>query len=118
VCDRRKLRVNVGKSKVMRCSRNDDVSRISVLLDGELSMEVQWVKCLGLHVEKDELVETKVKSRVKEGCKVFGALKRVMKCRTLGMKKKIGLYEGAVISTVLYMGLRGESVREKKVECL
>jgi hypothetical protein len=73
VCDRRKLRVNVGISKVMRCSRNDDASRISVLLNGELLEEVQCFKYLGSHVEKDELVETEVKSRVKEGCRVLGA---------------------------------------------
>jgi len=41
VCDRRKLRVNRGKSKVMRYSRKDDASRISVLLNGELLEEVQ-----------------------------------------------------------------------------
>ena len=41
VCERRKRRVNVGKSKVMRCSRNVDASRISVLLNGELLEEVQ-----------------------------------------------------------------------------
>ena len=41
VCDRRKLRGNVGKSKVISCSRNDDASRIGVLLKGELLEEVQ-----------------------------------------------------------------------------
>ena len=58
----------MDKRKVMRCSRDDDASRISVLLNGELLEEIQWFKYLGSHVEKDELVETKVKSRVKEGC--------------------------------------------------
>ena len=46
VCDRRKLRVNVGKSKVMRCSRNDDARRISALLIGEVLEEVQCFKYL------------------------------------------------------------------------
>ena len=62
VCDRSMLRVNVGKRKVMRCSENDDASRISVLLNGELLEEVQCFEDLGSHVEKDELVETEVKS--------------------------------------------------------
>ena len=87
VCERRKLRVNVGKSKVMRCSRDVDASRISVRLNGELLEEVQCFKYLGSQVEKIELVETEVKSRVKEGCKVLGALKSVMRCRTLGIYK-------------------------------
>ena len=32
VCERRKLRVNVGKSKVMRCTRNEDGARLNVVL--------------------------------------------------------------------------------------
>ena len=35
VCERRKLRVNVGKSKVMRCSRYVNVGRMHVRLNGE-----------------------------------------------------------------------------------
>ena len=119
VCERRKLRVNVGKSKVMRCSRDVDASRISVRLNGELLEEVQCFKYLGSQVEKIELVETEVKSRVKEGCKVLGALKSVMRCRTLGMEAKRGLYEGVVLPTVLYgaetWGVRAEERRRLNV---
>ena len=35
VCERRKLRVNVGKSKVMRCSRYGNVDRIHMILNSE-----------------------------------------------------------------------------------
>jgi hypothetical protein len=119
VCERRKLRVNVGKSKVMRCSRTVDASKISVTLNGELLEEVQCFKYLGSHVEKTELVETEVKARVKEGCKVLGALKSVMSCRTLGMEAKRGLYEGVVVPTVLYgaeaWGVRAEERRRLNV---
>ena len=31
VCERRKLRVNVGNSKVMRCTRNEDGARLNVV---------------------------------------------------------------------------------------
>ena len=83
----------MGKSIVMRFSNNGGASRIGVRLNGELLEEVQCFKYLGSQVEKMELVETEVKSRVKEGCKVLGALKSVMSCRTLGMEAKRGLYE-------------------------
>ena len=33
VCERRKLRVNVGKSKVMRCSRSGNWGRMHVILN-------------------------------------------------------------------------------------
>ena len=35
VCERRRLRVNVGKSKVMRCSRYGNGDRMHVILNGE-----------------------------------------------------------------------------------
>ena len=47
VCERRKLRVNVGKSKVMRCTRNEDGARLNVMLNGEALEEVDQFKYLG-----------------------------------------------------------------------
>ena len=35
VCERRKLRVNVGKSKVMTCSRYGNGGRMHVILNGQ-----------------------------------------------------------------------------------
>ena len=40
VCEIRKLRVNVGKSKVMRCPRYDNGDRMPVILNGEPLEEV------------------------------------------------------------------------------
>ena len=40
VCERRKLRVNGGKSKVMRCSRYGNGVRMHVILNGEPLEEV------------------------------------------------------------------------------
>ena len=40
VCERRKLRVNVGKSKVMRCTRNEGGARLNVMLNGNALEEV------------------------------------------------------------------------------
>ena len=47
VCERRKLRVNVGKSKVMRCSRYGNGDRMRVILNGEPLEEVDCFKYLG-----------------------------------------------------------------------
>ena len=40
VCERRKLQVNVGKSKIMRCTSNEDGVRLNVMLNGEVLQEV------------------------------------------------------------------------------
>ena len=96
VCERRKLRVNVGKSKVMRCTRNKDGARLNVMLNGEALEEI------GLVVAADDGVEADVRHRVNEGCKVLGALKGVMKNRGLGMNVKKVLYKKVVVPTVMY----------------
>ena len=48
VCERRKLRVNVGESKVMRCSRHGNVGRMYVRLNGETLEEVDCVMYHGI----------------------------------------------------------------------
>ena len=47
VCERRKLRVNVGKSEVMRCSRHGNGDQMHVILNGEPLEEVDCFKYLG-----------------------------------------------------------------------
>ena len=53
VCERKKLRVNVGKSKVMRCSRYGNLDRMHVILNGEPLEEVDCFKYLGSQVAAD-----------------------------------------------------------------
>ena len=48
VCERRKLKVNVGKSKVMRCSRYGNGDRMHVILNGETLEEVDCFKVPGV----------------------------------------------------------------------
>ena len=50
VCKKRKLKVNVGKSKVMRWSRYGNGDPVHVILNGEPLEEVNCFKYLGLQV--------------------------------------------------------------------
>ena len=50
ICERRKLRVNVGKSKVMRCSRYGNGGRMHVIRNGKPLEEVDCFKCKGSQV--------------------------------------------------------------------
>ena len=77
VCERRKLRVNVGKSKVMRCTRNEDGDRLNAMLNGEALEEVDQFKYLGSVIATNGGVEADVHHRVNEDYKVLGALKGV-----------------------------------------
>ena len=53
VCERRKLRVNVRKSKVVRCSRYGNGDRMHVILNGEPLEEVDGFKYLGSQMAAD-----------------------------------------------------------------
>ena len=53
ICERRKLSVNVGKSKVMRCSPFLNGGRMDVILNGEPLEEVDYFKYLGSQVAAD-----------------------------------------------------------------
>ena len=111
VCDRRKLRVNVAKSKVMRCSRSGDVGGLEVRLNGELLEEVDVFKYLGAHVAADGSMEVEVGKKVVEGSKVLGAVKGVLKGRSMSMEAKRSIYEGVIVPTVTY-GAETWSLRE------
>ena len=53
VCERRKLRINVGKCKAMRCSRYGNGGLMHVILNGESLEEVDCFKSLGSQVAAD-----------------------------------------------------------------
>ena len=53
VCERRKFRVNVGKSTVIRCPRYGNGDRMHVILNGEPLEEVDCFKYLGSQVAAD-----------------------------------------------------------------
>ena len=81
VCKRRKLRVNVGKSKVMRCSRYGNGERMHVILNGEPLEEVDCFKYLGSQVAADGGCERDVVHSMNEGYRAWGVLKRVLSNR-------------------------------------
>ena len=102
VCERRKLRMNVGKSKVMRCSRYGNWDRMHVILNGEPLEEVDCFKYLGSQVAADGGCERDVAHRMNEAYRAWGGLKSVLSNRGLGIKAKKFLYEGVIVPTALY----------------
>ena len=79
VCRRRKLKVNLAKSKVMRSASDGMVGEMNTMMDGEVLEEVAVFKYLGSLVTAVGRVETDVQQRFLEGSKVFGAVRSVLK---------------------------------------
>ena len=67
VCERKKLRVNVGKSKVMRCSMYYNGDLMHVILNGEPLEEVDCFKYLGSQMAADGGCERDVVHRMMRG---------------------------------------------------
>ena len=93
--------MNVGKSKVMRCSRYGNGDQMHVILNGEQLEEVDCFKYLGSQVAADGGCERDVVHRMNEGCRAWGALKSVLSNRGLRIKAKKCLYEGVIVPTAL-----------------
>ena len=79
-CEKGKFRVNVGKSKVMRCSRYGNRGRMHVILNGKPLDEVD--------VAADGGYERHVVQRMNEGYRAREVLKSVLRNRGLGIKGK------------------------------
>ena len=102
VCVRKKLKVNAGKSKVMRCSRYPQAGNLNITLNGERLEQMNLFKYLGSHVSYDGKVEQEVCQKVKEASKCLGGIKSMMSNRYMGMNVKQRLYQAVIVPTVLY----------------
>ena len=102
VSERRNLTVNVGKSKVMRCSRYGNGDRMHVILNREPLEEVDCLKYLESQVAADKGCERDAGNRMNEGYRAWGALKSVLSYRGLGIKAKKCLYEVVTVPRALY----------------
>ena len=80
VCGRRKLRVNVVKSKLMRCSRYSNGDRMHVILNGE-PLEEWIVLSTWVASFTDGGCERDVVQTVNEGYRAWLALKSVLSNR-------------------------------------
>ena len=73
--------MNVGESKVMRCSRYSNGDRMHVILKGEPLEEVDCFKYLGSQVAADVWCERDVLHRMNVEYRAWGALKSVLSNR-------------------------------------
>ena len=102
VCERRKLKVNVNKSKVMMCLRSVREVSLNIELNGEGLEKVECFQYLGSQISESGSMKEDVRHRVNEACKVWGGMKAVFKVRQLGMNVKRRLYEGVIVPMALY----------------
>ena len=88
VCERRKLRANVGKSKVMRSSSYGNGGRMQVAQIGAPWEEVDFFKYLWSQVAADGGCKRDVVHRMNVRYRAWGSLNSVLSNRGLGIKAK------------------------------
>ncbi|KAK3893161.1 hypothetical protein Pcinc_003002 [Petrolisthes cinctipes] len=117
VCKRRKLKVNVGKSKVMVFERAETEvidfatpyrvavptgTKCEITLRGERMEEVKEFKYLGTVMCKHGSMEGEIRERAVKGRQVIGSLGRIMKGRSVSMEVKRGLRNSIILPTLTY----------------
>ena len=80
--------VNIGKSKVVRCSRYVNGGRMHVIIYDEPLDKVDCFKYRESQVRADGGCERDVVHKMNEGYRAWGVLKSVLSNRGLGIKAK------------------------------
>ena len=100
-CKRRKLTVNVNKSKVMRIDSKNE-GDVSVSMNDARMEVVDSYRYLGVNISKDGKMNEEVNNRIGDARKAAGALQKVWKKRKLSQEAKVGMYEAIVEPSLLY----------------
>ena len=117
VCERRKLKVNAGKSKVMVFERREydtldfgeayrvrrpNVLNCKIRIGKEQLEEVSEFKYLGSVLCKNDTLESEIRERTIQGRKAIGELGSVVKGRSLSVEVKKNLRDSIVLPTLTY----------------
>ena len=92
--------MNLAKSKVMQSARDGFVGEMNIMMYGEVLEEVAVFKYLGSLVTAEGGVEAGAQQRFMEGSKVLGAVRSVLKGRTMRWGVKKTLYQQVIVPTV------------------
>ena len=92
VCKKRKLTVNVEKSKVMKVSKDGDQNELHINLDGRRMEEVNAYRYLRVDITNDGKMNEEVNHRIGEAIKVAGRLQKLWKKRCISREAKVEMY--------------------------
>lgn len=118
--ERRNLRVNENKSKVIRYRRERE-RLVGVCLNGENRKEMKCFSYLVVDMVVNGPMELEVSHSMDEGKKILGVLRNVRKERSLLGREKVNIFVGTVVLTVLYEPKAwaiSENVKVLKIKCL
>ena len=92
MCERRKLKISVSKSKVMKMSDTGGKSNLRIKVKVKVMEEVGTFQFLGVDFPSDRRMDAELNHRSMEVRKCAGVLKSVWKNRNILIKTKKGIY--------------------------
>lgn len=95
----RGLRINIGKTKLMRINENNNTP---VMIGGIAIEEVSEFCYLGSTMAKDGGTLEDIKSRVTKARAVYGGLNKVWNADTISARTKVRIFKACVLSVLLY----------------
>ena len=101
VCEKRLLKVNVDKSKIVVFEHDGDTNCV-ISINGEYLEVVDEFKYLGSMLSKNGLCKSEIDNRVLKGRSVSGAIKKLLNQRHLSIQCARALHEGILVPTLLY----------------
>lgn len=97
--ERRKLRVNVNRSKVIRFSSGNRQVSWSMSLNGRYLEEVKWFRYLGVDIAANGIIEADVSHRVGKRANDLSPLRNMCKEGTLSVGVKKSMFDSIVVPT-------------------
>ena len=92
VCRKRKLSVNISKSKVMKIGGNQGTNDLNVSLNNRRMEEVDTYRYLGVDISSDGKMHEELCHRMKEARKNAGMLKSLWNRRNVSREAKVGMF--------------------------
>ena len=107
--------MNETKSKIMKIGKNEEENGVNISLNDRRMEEVETYRYLEVDVSSDGGIGEELNYRITEAKKALRALKDVWKKRHISQEAKVGMYEGIIKPSLLYVcGVWTLKVSERK----
>ncbi|XP_050563410.1 uncharacterized protein LOC126912928 [Spodoptera frugiperda] len=100
--ERKGMKVNVNKTKVLVIERNELVTKCQVMIGDEKLEQVNEFVNLGSLFTRDGKCEGDIERRVKAGNSVNGALHSVMSSKIISSKARLAVIQRVLAPTLMY----------------
>src|SRR5215469_7963058 len=103
VCERRKVCINEGKSKVMRMGEGGNIQNMEIRLGVVVVGQVDNYKYLGININANGDMKEEMCCRIRGGRSARGGgVREVWKKGRMTMERKRRIYESVVVPKVMY----------------